>query len=462
MAPLYYLQVVEGVRPDLDILLLPDEASYRATLDERVAARQTVYLARYLPGLGSAYSLRSVGPLVAVSPSPFTALSESAQPLSASLASNVRLSGYTADALSLAAPGALRLTLFWRADAPAPPGANYLVSLRLVDSSGSVAWQSSGSVPVNGLYPTNAWRPGETISDFYSVPITAGLAPGKYQLQVGLFPPFRVSAGSGWTNVAPVTVLPPTESPAPPYPVRMQFGPHWLMGYAAPESAAPGSHVAVILYWLHGAGSDSSVTAFGQTRSLAAWPPGTIVPLEYKLTAPASGDLLPLVVDGGQPARCGWISSSSRTCAITAIQLLGEAAAEGVVNFDNQLVLRHAVIETPAVERGGSVNVTLEWQALQTIAEDYTVFVHLVGPDGLLHGQVDFYPVKGTLATSHWTPGKVIRDPYTVMVPADAPPGEYTVHVGMYLLATLERLPLLNADGAPVDDKVVLTGLTVR
>jgi len=99
---------------------------------------------------------------------------------------------------------------------------------------------------------------------------------------------------------------------------------------------------------------------------------------------------------------------------------------------------------------------------LQTIAEDYTVFVHLVGPDGKLYGQVDFYPVKGTLATSHWMPGQVILDPYTVPLPADAPRGEYTVHVGMYLLATLERLPVLNTDGAPIDDKVVLTGLRVR
>jgi hypothetical protein len=241
----------------------------------------------------------------------------------------------------------------------------------------------------------------------------------------------------------------------------MQFGPHWLMGYAAPESAAPGSLVAVTLYWLRGTGSDS-VTAFGETHSLAAWPVGTIIPLEYKLTAPAGGDLLPLVVDSGQPARCGWLSSSSPACALTSVQLLGEAVAEGAVNFDNQLILREAVIETPVVERGGSVNVTLEWQGLQTITEDYTVFVQLVGPDGMLHGQVDFYPVKGTLATSHWTPGQVIRDPYTVVVPADAPPGDYTVHVGMYLLATLERLPVLNADGTPMDDRVALTGLTVK
>src|SRR6185436_15036781 len=70
VAPLVYLQVAEGRRPDLDVVVLPDEASYRAALDERLAAGQTVYLGRYLPNLGGAYSLRSIGPLAEVSPLP--------------------------------------------------------------------------------------------------------------------------------------------------------------------------------------------------------------------------------------------------------------------------------------------------------------------------------------------------------------------------------------------------------
>ncbi len=461
LAPLYYLQVVEGVRPDLDIILLPDEASYRAVLDERLAAGQRVYLARYLPGLGSAYSLRSIGPLAEVSPSPFTASPKIAHRLSTTLASNIHLLGFNVDTQSVAAPDPLRLTLFWRADDPADN--NYLVSLRLVDASGQMAWQSPGSLPVSGLYPTNAWRPSEVISDFYSVPIGAGLAPGDYRLQAGMFPPFQVSADAGWADVTPITILPSTESPKPPHPLRAKFDDHWLMGYAAPESVAPGSHVTVTLYWLRGIGNDT-VTAFGETRSLAAWPVGSVIPLEYRLTAPTSEERFDLVVDSehASRARCGWLASITPACQLPSIQLAGAAIAQGANNFNNQLVLRRATIDTPTVERGGQVNITLEWQGLQTIAEDYTVFVHLVGPDGMLHGQVDFYPVKGTLATSHWTPGQVIHDPYTVPVPTDAPPGAYTVHVGMYLLATLERLPVLNADGAPLDDKVVLTGLRVK
>jgi hypothetical protein len=231
------------------------------------------------------------------------------------------------------------------------------------------------------------------------------------------------------------------------------------MGYAAPESAAPGSTIPVTLYWLRTARS-SIVTAFGQTRSIAAWPVGALAPVQYDLVAPAAGDSFPLQIDG--PARCGWLAPLSPACRLGEIRLAGEALAPGAVNFNDLLVLRSASLAAATAAPGGVVAVNLEWQALQSIPDDYTVFVHLVGPDGLLYGQVDYYPVKGTLPTSQWRPGQVIADPYTVPLAPDAPPGAYRVHIGLYLLATLERMPVLGASGQPVDDKFVLTGLSVR
>jgi hypothetical protein len=50
-APLYYLQQIEGVRPDLDLILLGNEELYQAELAARLGMGQTVYLARYLPHL---------------------------------------------------------------------------------------------------------------------------------------------------------------------------------------------------------------------------------------------------------------------------------------------------------------------------------------------------------------------------------------------------------------------------
>ena len=463
IAPLDYLQIAEGRRPDLDIIVLPDEASYRAALDERLAAGQVVYLGRYLPGLGSAYSLRSIGPLAEVSPAAFTTSPVAAlPPLAQPAGVGLNLIGYAAlngeAVLSTASQGELDLTLVWQAQSV--PVDNLLVNLRLVDSSGRAASQSNGSVPVGGLYPTNAWRAGEVISDFYRQPIGPSLAPGTYQLQVALLPPFAPSVESAWRPVAPVTILPPAQSPTPPRLLRAQFGASWLLGYDLPEAVAPNSRFAVTLYWLHTA-ETGVVTAFNETRSLAAWPIGAVVPMVYNLTAPANGDHMDLAVETGLPARCGWLAPQTTTCGLPAVHLVGQAAAEGAVNFDNHILLNHATLETLSSAPGGSVNIQLEWQALRAISENYSIFVHLLGPDGLIHGQIDRWPVSGTRATSGWAPGERIADAYSLQLPADAPLGAYTVEVGLYLLGTGQRLPVLNLDGLPVDDRLLLHGLLV-
>ena len=58
-------------------------------------------------------------------------------------------------------------------------------------------------------------------------------------------------------------------------------------------------------------------------------------------------------------------------------------------------------------------------------------------------------------------PGERITDPYIIQLPADAPPGAYQAEIGLYLLSTGQRLPMLNANGVPVDDRLLLPGLQV-
>ena len=43
------------------------------------------------------------------------------------------------------------------------------------------------------------------------------------------------------------------------------------------------------------------------------------------------------------------------------------------------------------------------------------------------------------------------------MLPADIPPGDYTIEIGMYDAATQERLPVFDENGARVaEDRVTL------
>ena len=108
------------------------------------------------------------------------------------------------------------------------------------------------------------------------------------------------------------------------------------------------------------------------------------------------------------------------------------------------------------MQPGETIKVDLAWRGLKTWDADYTAFVHLVGPDGKVHGQVDQWPVQGTLPTSSWSAGQMVDDPYVVTLLPDAPSGKYQVEVGWYLLATLRRLNVLDAAGRPSDDKVII------
>lgn len=106
---------------------------------------------------------------------------------------------------------------------------------------------------------------------------------------------------------------------------------------------------------------------------------------------------------------------------------------------------------TGAPGPGGVVTAEVRWQALQPLDRDYTVFFHVVGPDGTLWGQADTMPLDNRFPTSRWRPGQVVADRYQVLLKANAPVGEgYRYLLGLYLWQTGQRL------STGQDDKVEL------
>jgi hypothetical protein len=108
---------------------------------------------------------------------------------------------------------------------------------------------------------------------------------------------------------------------------------------------------------------------------------------------------------------------------------------------------------------GGKVDVTLCWQADRYLASNYTVFVHLLAPDGKPVSQHDGPPTdeEGEYPTLLWEPGETVRDVHAVPVPPGLPPGEYQLVAGMYLPATGQRL-----GAGSGSDTVSLGTLTIR
>lgn len=82
------------------------------------------------------------------------------------------------------------------------------------------------------------------------------------------------------------------------------------------------------------------------------------------------------------------------------------------------------------------MQLTIYWEAVQPIAEDFSVAVHLVAQDpplseaDLLDQADHVHPVEGFYPTSHWLQGEIVRDDYLITVPEGSQPA--AIRVGMY------------------------------
>jgi hypothetical protein len=104
---------------------------------------------------------------------------------------------------------------------------------------------------------------------------------------------------------------------------------------------------------------------------------------------------------------------------------------------------------------GQPLRLTLYWQAIERPAADYTVFTQLIGPDGQVWGQQDNQPQTGHYPTTSWSVQDKVVDRYELKLKEGAPPGTYRLLVGMYDLATGQRLAATAADGAPLPDNAL-------
>jgi len=84
-------------------------------------------------------------------------------------------------------------------------------------------------------------------------------------------------------------------------------------------------------------------------------------------------------------------------------------------------------------DREGQISLAVTWESSTAIETDVTVFAHLLDSDGALLSQADGYPLLGMRPFWLWRAGERLRD---VRNFTPVPPGEYTVRVGLWELAS--------------------------
>ncbi len=324
-------------------------------------------------------------------------------------------------------------------------------------------------------YPTGEWTVGDVVLDQHVLIPPPGAPPvDGYGVAVGFFNPDtmeilpRVGPNEEFAGLEarfPFGALHPPDSPAlETLPPSCQPAPDGigadgvrLMGWSPlPSSLRPGERLSLTLCW-------RSLTAPLPDWTVRVWLEGPQrVPLyedapvygrlpfpkwragmtvEDRLTLRLPRQTPPgeypvyLAVGPAGPARLGVVAVSRLERAFTA-------TPPHPMRADFGGAIRLLGYEMGEARAGQPFSLTLYWQALQEMEEDYTVFVHLLDPQsGAILTQVDEMPQRGTYPTSLWVADEVVRDEHVLLLPT-LPPGSYFLRVGLYVKGTGRRLPV--------------------
>jgi len=411
-----------------------------------------------------------------------------AQPLQMNFDNQIQLVGYEME------PGAqgeaISLLLHWQINDGQGPGLQPFVHLE--DNQG-FRWSQVETF----AYPSEQWTSGETILQRVAVPVPPGTPPGDYRLRVGIFndqtgqrlprldDQGRYAGDSVYLEPAPVLAgNPPDPVPVPPFgmPVTVRPGLEWLGYELADRNVDQGEILPLSLWWLATEKQPNLLVRLELIRSdntgriladfrpgddtfpFHAWPPSlflidrsnptippTFPPGEYMLN-------LRLLDENG-------ISIFSETLGQVTIKETVRSFTVPVVsnplsaNLGDE-ILMHGY-ELDELEPG-RYHLSLVWQAMREPAADYTVFVHLLHPDGTCCAwQADRYPVEGTYPTRRWLPGEVVIDTYEIILPPERSAGDYPLEIGLYIAETGRRLAVTIPD-LPVNDAVYLPPLEIQ
>jgi len=204
---------------------------------------------------------------------------------------------------------------------------------------------------------------------------------------------------------------------------------------------------------------DRPIDFYGPAGLLPAGEPGRETVYLILEGDETTADLLEAAFPDGQ-----WDIQDATFAAYRVPPALDRARPQDTLHADFSGRIRLIGFDLPStdVHPGDTLSVRVTWQALESMDRRYTAFVHLLGPlnpalGSPLWAQDDHEPGQATYSTDRWFPGEVIVDTFDLLIPADAPPGEYTLSTGFYDLETMARLPRSDTAG----DTVTMARITL-
>lgn len=331
----------------------------------------------------------------------------------------------------------LEVTLWWKALATLKE--DYLIELSLLNKSNQIVSYTVGH-PAQGRYPFRAWEPGDVVQDIHQLPISQPLA-GNYRLQLQLLT--HSAQPLLPAQMAQLEQINLQAQPARTDSCRIWPQPSGLLVKGQLRPRATLNVVSSTPPVLKPIAATGAATEQTPIRSIGE---NHIFVVGYNW--PAAARLM------AGTTNCGQIRFDipPRNFNMPPIPQPLEA------NFNNEIKLLGYELPTRRIQPGHRLPLTLYWQALNYMGEDYRLFVSPLNAGQQRWGGYDRRPRDG-YSTLRWVPDEIIIDSFGVPVEPDAPPGIYTLDIGFYRQteAGAESLPLMQ-NGQPLEARSLRLG----
>jgi hypothetical protein len=448
VTPLWYLQELEGLRPDVEVSYVypqTDSAAqdWIAAIEQHIGSRPVV-VTRYfeqeyaqLP-----YRFEPLGEAFLVRPSPRQEQPVDLVPLGITLGHQVELEGYLVEGSDTEPTRPLVLGLAW--STPTAQALDLSLFAQLIGSDGRL-WSAARDV----RHSAGSVAAGEVVLERFVVYPFLHAPPASYDLTVGAYLPGEPDAprlttqdGSDTVKLATVRVTPATIRPVTAHSRLAVFagGPDFIgLDY---DTGVPGQ-LRTYLHWAGPGGvatfqltaEDGAPLAAGMTPELADGEYATVA-VDLAL-APAGLALL----DGDETRRWNGLLSGP-------IPLPEPLARERYLPFGDMAVLERCSLSPSQPLTGDLVTLGLVFQASRPVERDYIVSAALTGsnPDGTWDWRQahDTVPALITIPTLKWVRASVVFDPHQVPIPADATALTAVGSLGVYDHFTQGSLPPLD------------------
>jgi len=430
--PLWYLQQVEGLRPDVEVRYVYSVAgeeywdTWERIVRERPPERPLLMTHFYE---FSGYATEPWGAGFLIRPRPVTEPAALLAPLNATFGGRVQIAGYSFRQGRFHPGQVVEFVLAWRATGSLTPPPSF--TLLLLDAEGRRVAQADRALPTD-------LAPGEVRFERLALPLYPTLPPGRYRVTLGAYTVTdtgfeTLPAGDG-TDAVALTELELAPLSQLPFTLHRQSasfadGPT-LVGVDYDRSLP--DVLRVYLRWRGpvGEGTQARVWADGGVEATAPLPAiseGTYQTIALDLHGYTESRLLLSWADAqGQPQAAtgpwGWPSQE--------IRLPTPAPDARFVPLGDEMAVIGATAHPVPPGEIMALDVTLV--ALRPLTDDDAVSVRLMDADGRWLDRHDIQPALGAIPTLKWIRGSRVVDRHLLRAPEDFTGGEVQASLVAY------------------------------